>query len=239
MNDRLRAMVVFVGVFVVGGATYLVSQPHPTDRTIAELRDAGLVSEAVDSFVLVCPERITSRTASRLVRLGFCEPTACRAGSYKRIARPAYVHDGGELIVPSLRLSFAEDAGTDEDEESDDSLQYRTDDCSRVECDGFVPLLPDAGAAFRRPDGGPAVFCSGPNRLALMTPPCALPACFGADGGWDDSVEVDCKFGGPFSAGGPAVWRGCNAGPSIYAVGSQCLPVECGVVSGDSTDWLR
>jgi len=63
------------------------------------------------------------------------------------------------------------------------------------------------------------------------------------DGGWlDDAPEgaIDCKFNGPYGLpdGGPR-WRGVNVGPREFAVGSQCLPVECSVVSGDvPQEWL-
>jgi len=47
----------------------------------------------------------------------------------------------------------------------------------------------------------------------------------------DGLAEVG-KLGGPR-------WRGVNVGPREFAVGSQCLPVECSVVSGDvPQEWL-
>jgi hypothetical protein len=45
---------------------------------------------------------------------------------------------------------------------------------------------------------------------------------------------VDCKFTGPFGlSDGGARWRGFNTGPREFAVGADCVPVECGVVAGD------
>lgn len=254
MNQRIRNMVVGVGLFLVGGVTYLVSQPTPPDRTQAELRDAGLLSESTERFVLVCPEKLSARTARRLVALDFCDAGTCRAGSIKRIARPAYRFasaDGGvdDVVVPSLRLSLGADDGgggagngSDDDEDADDAFQFRTDDCYRVECAGFsAGQRPDGGFRFRRPNQTEAAFCNGPSRLALVTPPCLMPNCWTlADGGWNDDAVVDCRGTGPLGLedGGPR-WRGCNVGPAAYMTGAACYPVECSAVAGDPIEVLR
>lgn len=255
MNERIRNMVVAVGLFVVVGVTYVVSQPTPPDRTYAELRDAGLLSESTERFIMVCPEKLSARTARRLVALEFCDAGACRAGSIKRIARPAYRFastDGGldEVVVPSLRVSLGADDGgggtgdgSDDDEDADDALQFRTDDCYRLECAGFTAgQRSDGGFRYRRPNATEAAFCNGPSRLALQVPPCVMPNCWTLpDGGWDDNAVVDCQGTGPLGQldGGPR-WRGCNAAPAAYATGAACVPVECSVVAGDSPpDVLR
>jgi hypothetical protein len=249
MNPQLRALVVGVGVFLVGGVSYSVFVRTPPGRPIADLRDAGLLSERSDRFVLACPERVTAATRNYLQRNGY---GAFRPGTVHRIARVVIEHtlpDGGrELVNPSLDSLAVEDAGDVEDE-TDDGLQFRTDDCVRLECgDGSdagireLNWLPDGGARHPFPDGGPRPWCNVATRRGRLTPPCVLPNCWTlADGGWNDDAVVDCRGVGPFGTqdGGPR-WRGCNVTPARWAVGAACLPVECSVVAGDDPlDVLR
>ena len=252
MNERIRSMVVAVGLFVVGGVTYVVSQPTPPDRTMAELRDAGLLSEATERFVMVCPEKLSARTARRLVALDRRHVDRGNAEGFlksgKQMAEVAEeVCRLDEVVVPSLRLSLGADDGggvgdgTDDEEAADDSLQFRTDDCYRLACAGFsAGTRADGGFRYRRPNGTEAAFCNGPSRLALVTPPCVIPNCWTLpDGGWDDNATVDCLAGGPYAVAGQPRWRGCNVLQAAYASGAACVPVECSVVAGDPIDVLR
>ena len=127
MTSKLRSMIVGVGVFLLGGVAFIVYTPQPAARTMAELRDAGILDG--QKFVWVCPERLTKRTINRIKRL---QPTALRPKqSYAHVARVAvcFNPDGGncfrpsdgllrvtdlegEVVVPSLRRDLV---GTDED----------------------------------------------------------------------------------------------------------------------------
>jgi len=265
MNPNLRNMVVAVGTVIVGGVALSLYTPQPATRTMGELRDAGIT--VGQRLVLECPERLTAATKRRINRL---QPGALRPSqSYGRVARVAVcllvdggtdncvrpadggllVAEGGaEVVVPSLRrdvVGIVEDGGVDEegeDNEVDDALQFRLDDCRHLSCNQYDTEV-DAG---RRPNPYAPTsprFCNGLNRLALVDPPCMIPDGRLPDGGWlDDAPEgvIDCRFGGPYAEadGGPR-WRGVNVGPREYAVGSQCLSVECSVVSGDvPSQWL-
>ena len=265
MTSKLRAMIVSVGVFVLGGVGFYVYTPQPAARTMAELRDAGILDG--QKFVMVCPERLTPRTRNRIKRL---QPDALRPRqSYGHVARVGvcFNPDGGncfrpsdglvrvadlqgEVVVPSLRRDLVgtdEDAGIDdagEDNVVDDSLQYRTDSCEVLTCQQAVDAQ-DAGT-FANPYANG--FCGALNRLALQPAPCMLPNCYVlSDGGWDDNAgeaghaaAPNCRGIGPYGeADGGARWRGCNVTPRDFAVGPDCLPVECSVVSGDRPeDWL-
>jgi len=292
MNSKLRSLLVGVGIFVVGGVSFSVFRREPPGQSIANLRDAGLLSERTGRFVLACPEKITTATRNNLRKNGY---GTFRPGTVHRIARVVIEHqniealwlpdggrideqndsgvpidcwalarndffgwapvlDGGhclkrELVNPSIDVLAAEEVdGGDEEDETDDSLQFRTDDCFRLECNddtdaGIRELnwLADGGARHAFPDGGPRPWCNVATRRGRITPPCVIPDCSLSDGGWDDNgPEVDCRGTGPFgiSDGGPR-WRGCNVTPATFATGSACIPVECSVVSGDGIDVLR
>jgi hypothetical protein len=249
MNPKLRALVASVGLFVVGGVTYSVFIRTPPGSPITNLRDAGLFSERTDRFVLACPEKITLATRNYLRNNGYGTFTV---GSIHRVARVVIEHtlpDGGrELVNPSLDVFAAEDAG-DEEDETDDSLQFRTDDCFRLECnddtDAGIRELnwrPDGGARHPFPDGGPRPWCNVATRRGRITPPCVIPDCWTLpDGGWNDDAVVDCRGTGPFGVqpGGAPRWRGCNTTPAQFATGAACVPVECTVVAGDGIDVLR
>lgn len=249
MNSKLRSLVVSVGVFIVGGISYSVYRREPPGQPIANLRDAGLFSERTDRFVLACPERITAATRNYLRNNGYGD---FRPGSIHRVARVVIQHtlpDGGlELVNPSLDVLASDADGGDEEDSTDDSLQFRSDDCFRLECgdpedSGIreLRLLSDGGFRHQRSDGGEAPWCNAATRRGRITPPCVIPDCSLSDGGWDDNgPEVDCRGTGPFgiSDGGPR-WRGCNVTPASFATGAACIPVECSVVSGDGIDVLR
>jgi hypothetical protein len=248
MNSKLRALVASVGLFVVGGVTYNVFIRTPPGSPITNLRDAGLLSERTDRFVLACPEKITLATRNYLRNNGY---GTFAVGSIHRVARVVIEHtlpDGGrELVNPSLDVFAVEDAG-DEEDETDDSLQFRTDDCFRLQCnddsDAGIRELnwrPDGGARHPLPDGGPRPWCNVATRRGRITPPCVIPDCWTLpDGGWNDDAVVDCRGTGPFGTqdGGPR-WRGCNTTPAQFATGTQCVPVECSVVAGDGVEVLR
>lgn len=173
----------------------------------------------------------------------------------------------GELVIPSLRRNLVGvdlDAGVGIDDggdsdDVDDSLQYRNDACEVFGCAQYDALI-DAGL---RTNPFSNRYCNALNRLSLVPSPCMIPNGWNrsADGGWceesacldpagpggyrpcavgDTCGEVDCKFTGPYGlSDGGARWRGFNVGPREYAVGTACVPVECGVVAGDvPQEWL-
>jgi hypothetical protein len=257
MNEKLRAMMVGVGVVVLGGTGFYLLTPQPATRTMAELRDAGIADG--QSLILVCPEKLTPQTRRRInsAQPGFLRPRQL----YARVARVAkcFTADGGncfrpadwsvrvadlegEIIVPSLRhnldgvdldASVADDGG--DPGGVDDSNQYELTSCRADRCATY-----DAGAAPGIP--WPDTPCAVLNRLWAETPPCVLPACWVLpDGGWDSKAgraghpaAPDCRATGARGTadGGPR-WWGCNVLPSEVAVGTQCLPVECSVLAGD------
>lgn len=248
MNSKLRSLVVAVGVFVVGGVSYSVFRREPPGQPIANLRDAGLLSERDDRWVMACPERITTATRNYLRNNGY---GTFKPGSIHRIARVVIQHnldDGGrELVSPSLDVLASDADGGDEEDATDDALQFRSDDCFRLECNNAdgglneLRLLADGGFRHRRADGGEVPWCNTATRRGRVTPPCVIPDCWTlSDGGWDDNAVVDCNGTGPFGTqdGGPR-YRGCNVTPAQFSTGAACVPVECSVVAGDGIDVLR
>lgn len=249
MNPKLRSLVVSVGIFIVGGVSYSVYRREPPGQPVANLRDAGLFSERTDRFVLACPEKITAATRANLRNNDY---GTFKVGSIHRIARVVIQHtlpDGGlELVNPSLDVLSNDADGGDPEDETDDALQFRSDDCFRLECNddtdaGIRELnwLPDGGARHPFPDGGPRPWCNVATRRGRLTPPCVIPDCSLPDGGWDDNAVVDCRGTGPFGniGDGSPRWRGCNVTPAQFATGAACVPVECSVVAGDPIDVLR
>lgn len=184
-------------------------------------------------------------------------------GLFTRVVDDPRVPD---IIIPSLRrdlvgvdldASVGLDDGGDSDD-VDDALQYDVQ-AKWLHCQQYDALV-DAGL---RPNPFSNRFCGSLNRVVLLPSPCMIPNGWnrGADGGWceetacldpagpggyrpcaagDTCGEVDCKFTGPYGlADGGARWRGFNVGPSEYAVGTACVPVECSVVAGDvPQEWL-
>lgn len=251
MNSKLRSLVVSVGLFIVGGVSYSVYRREPPGQPVANLRDAGLFSERDDRWVMACPEKITAATRNYLRNNGY---GTFKLGSIHRIARVVIQHnldDGGrELVNASIDVLSNDADGGDEEDETDDALQFRSDDCSRLECNDpedsgirELRLLPDGGFRHMRADGGEVPWCNAATRRGRITPPCVLPDCSLPDGGWDDNgPEVDCRGIGPFGnqPGGSPRWRGCNVTPATFATGAACIPVECSVVAGDNPiDVLR
>lgn len=255
MNSKLRSLVVSVGIFIVGGVSYSVYRREPPGQPVANLRDAGLFSERDDRWVLACPERITTATRGYLRNNGY---GTFKPGSIHRIARVVIQHDlddgGKELINASIDVLSNDADGGDEEDETDDALQFRSDDCFRLECNDpedsgirELRLLPDGGFRHMRSDGGEVPWCNVATRRGRVTPPCVIPDCSLPDGGWDDNgPPVDCYGAGPFgNTNGTPRWNGCNVRPTAFVtaadggVPSQCVPVECSVVSGDGIDVLR
>lgn len=252
MNPNLRALVVGVGIFIVGGVSYSVYRREPPGQPVANLRDAGLFSERDDRWVMACPEKITRTTRNYLRSNGY---GTFAPGSIHRIARVVIQHDlddgGRELVNAALDVLSNDADGGDEEDETDDALQFRSDDCFRLECNddtdaGIRELnwLPDGGA--RHPTAGdmldPRPWCNVATRRGRVTPPCVIPDCWTLpDSGWNDDAVVDCRGTGPFGVfpGGEPRWRGCNVTPAQFSTGAACVPVECSVVAGDPIDVLR
>lgn len=262
MSPQLRAMLALAGVVTIAvGVRVVVSTPTPATRTVAELKDAGILD--LQRLVITCPERLTKQTKKRIeVRQpGLLRPSQ----SYGTISRTArcWNPDGGnclrasdglarvadlegELIIPSLRLDLSgTDGGLEADDGGDnnnvdDAMQFDRAGCVVQTCPVFdAEVL--AGTKLD-PFGG---CLGGLNSLALQPAPCMIPNGWGraADGGWCEEEcggPVDCRFGGPYAEadGGPR-WRGFNVGPREYATGAACVPVECSVVAGDvPQEWL-
>lgn len=280
MNPKLAVMLVAAGAVTIAvGVRVTVYTPQPATRTMAELRDAGILEG--QRLVITCPERLTKQTKNRINanQPGLLRPSQ----SYGTITRSArcFNPDGGNcmrpsdglarvgdleghLVIPSLRADLS---GTDggvtvndggDNDDVDDAMQFDQAGCVVNTCPMWDDLV-DAGLRVD-PFGG----CLGPlNSLALQPAPCMIPNGWdrGADGGWceetecldpagpggyrpcapgDTCGEVDCKFTGPLGlADGGARWNGFNAKSREYATGTACVPVVCGVVSGDvPAEWL-
>jgi hypothetical protein len=261
MTSKLRSMIVAVGVFVLGGVAFVVATPQPATRTMAELRDAGILD--CQPIVIEGPERLTPQAKRRINdnQPGLLRPRQV----YAHIARTARcctpdggncirANDGvvrvgdldGEIVIPSLRQNLSGvdldasvlDVGDGGDSDAvDDSLQYARRDFEAYGCTQYDDLI-DAG---QRPNPFSNRYCNALNRVSLVPSPCMLPNCYTRpDGGWNDDAVVDCLATGPYGQmdGGPR-WRGCNVTPRDYTTGAACLPVECSVVAGDRPeDWL-
>lgn len=262
MNSRLAAMLALAGtISVSAGVAVYVYTPQPATRSIAELKDAGILDG--QRGIVTCPERLTKQTKNRIAAN---QPGLLRPGqSYGTVSRTArcFNPDGGNcvrasdgqarvgnleghLVIASLRADLS---GTDggvtvndggDNEDVDDSLQFDRAGCVFQSCPLFDADV-DAGKKLD-PFGG---CLGGLNTIALQPAPCMIPNGWGraADGGWCEEEcggPVDCRFGGPYAEtdGGPR-WRGFNAGAREYAVGTACVPVACGVVAGDvPQEWL-
>lgn len=243
MSPKLRAMMVLVASVTLGGVGFLTFIPSPPSVTRADLADAG-ISDG-QRFVIICPERLTDATKERI---RFRQPGSLRNNQrYARIARVAACisPDGGncftpatgnvrvtdaQIIVPSRRAVTSVDGGSDgtEDSDVDDALQY-VDNCTHLTC-AQANVAQDAGT-FINPY--PTGFCAAFNRLAVQTPPCVIPNGRRAGGAWceESCGIVDCRRRLP---DGGSRWFGFNAMPRNSAVGTQCVPVECSVVAGDT-----
>lgn len=263
MNPKLKAMLTTaLGVVAVAaGVRVFVYTPQPATRTMAELKDAGILD--LQRGVITCNERFTKQTRNRIEanQPGLLRPSQSY-GTLSRTVR-CFNPDGGncwrpsdglarvsdlegELIIPSLRVDLA---GTDgsvtvndggDNDDVDDALQFDRAGCVIQSC----PLFDADVLAGKRTD--PFGGClGGLNSVALQPAPCMIPNGWGraADGGWCEEEcggPVDCNFTGPYGTadGGPR-WNGFNARPREYAVGAACVPVACGVASGDvPQEWL-
>lgn len=233
LKSRLR--VAFLATLVTG-ASILVYVREPPGTPIADLRDAGLISERTDRWVMECTEAITPASARYLKRNGYGD---FRPGSVHRIARVVIEHSG-EAVNASLDAVANDADGGDEDDETDNAVPLVTG-CSRTECNALptvLRFLDDGGFRHQREDGGEALWCNSAVRRGRVPPRCAMPNCFtGPDASWDDNAVVDCKFGPPYAA--VPTWRGCNVGLGSSASGTKCLPVECSLPPGSPIDVLR
>lgn len=256
MNPRLLGMMTAVSIIVVGGVSYVYTTREPPDVTMAELRDAGAVSERTARWVFCAVELLDRRTRNRLRADGYGD---FRVGTVHRICRVVWQYDNVDFaqrtdasVAFSLSNVFG-DAGADTDDggvgENDVSGLATYGQGFRLECNNAdgglneMRFLPDGGFRYEQDAGVEDPFCSAINRPGRVTPPCVLPNCWTlADGGWDDSAVVDCGGIGPFgTADGGQLWRGCNVTPAVFAAGTACLPVECGVPSNGQSpfDVLR
>lgn len=268
MNSRLSAMLVAVGV-LAGGFLLLTPQPATRsmselrDAGIAEgqpvvsICPERLTRQTKRRIELAQPGLLRPKQSyARVARVARCfgsevldgggvgnclRPNGNSLGPFTREVLVT-TEDGGqevvtvgksaEVVVPSLRRNLVgidTDAGADDggEEGVDDSLQYDLLSCELRRCNTF-----DAG------DG--TNFCGRLNRLMMLDAPCRIPNGWRADGGWDESSPVDCRFGGPYGEmDGGLRWRGFNVGPSQFTSGADCIPVECSVVAGDvPQEWL-
>jgi hypothetical protein len=201
------------------------------DVTLVHLVDAGVLEG--QAFVMVCPERLSPPLQDRLATMGAVRPRQ----QYARVARVAvcFRSDGGtgncfgaggamlaaaegaSIIVPSLRKRNG--GSVIVDDAADESEPF------------------DRECVARRCSDMPAGFCTDPLRVTAVTPGCVIPDCRNAQGRWNDNhAPVACRATGALGTqpGGAARWRGCNVIPAALSTGAACLPVECGVFSGDS-----
>lgn len=239
MTPRLRAILSAVGVLVFGGIGFQALVPKQGVK-LADLRDAGVADG--QRFVLECSERITPKVRTRIEAI---QPGSLRPRQkYVRVARVAvcFNEDGGNCFRASDGLlRVGPDAGSvivpgfnRRDPDSDDSDVVDEKECTYRACSR---ALPDAGFSNPYADG----FCTDINRLAVQPPACVIPNGFRSDGGWceESCGQVDCKFTGPYAQkDGGAAWRGFNAIPKQYAVGTKCIPVSCSLLFGDRTEDL-
>lgn len=233
MNPKLRAMIVAVGVFTLGGVGVYVYTPQPATRSMAELRDAGIAEG--QRLAISCPERLTKQTRRRIEakQPGLLRPSQ----SYATVLRTArcFNPDGGncfrptdgatrivnlegEFIVPSLRrnldgINLDSGVGDEDGGDSDDAFQYRQDGCAVFTCQQ-VDAMQDAGT-LPSPFANP--FCNALNRLMMLPSPCMMPNGWnrGADGGWCEEADTGC-----YDSSGPGGYRPC--GP-----GDTCGQVDC------------
>ena len=232
MNPNLRNMLTLAGaVTIAAGVAVTVYTPQPASRTMAELKDAGILEG--QRLVITCPERLTKQTKNRIKAN---QPGLLRAsqlyGTVTRTAR-CFNPDGGnclrpsdglarvgnlegELVIPSLRANLS---GTDggatvndggDNDDVDDAMQFDQAGCVVTTC----PLFDAEVLAGTKVD--PFGGClGGINTLALQPAPCMMPNGWnrGADGGWCE--ETEC-----LDPSGPGGYRPC-------AVGDTCGEVDC------------
>lgn len=249
MNNRLRGLISVVAAISVGGVTYLYATREPPNITMAELRDAGAVSERDARWVFCAPEHLDRKTRNQLRDNGYGE---FRVGSVHRICRVVWQYDGVDVpgfADASVALSLSNvfgDAGVDDDAGSDENAVSSLAVFSggyRLECNNAdgglneLRFLSDGGFRYQQDAGVEDPFCSASNRPGRVTPPCVVPDCWTRpDGGWDDTAVVDCLGMGRF---GVPVWAGCAVMPASISSGTQCVPVECVVSGNEPIDVLR
>lgn len=232
MNPKLAAMLSLAGVVTIAaGVSVYVYTPQPATRTVAELKDAGILEG--QKLVEECQEKMTKQTKNRIE---VNQPGLLRPGQfYGRVARSArcFNPDGGNCLRPSdglarvadleghlIVVSLRADAGSidsgievddgGDNDNIDDALQFDKAGCVVHTCPMWDDLV-DAGLRVD-PFGG---CLGGVGTLALQPAPCMIPNGWnrGADGGWCE--ETECLS--PSSPGG---YRPC-------AVGDTCGEVDC------------
>lgn len=229
----LGAAVVFVGG--VGIDAKLGRMSADAAAGSALLADAGAVEPL--RAVVVCDERLSQGAVKRLERdvPGSLRPQQ----KYARVARVALCaqdagaclqEDGGvpvalqlgDLVIPSLRRLER----LEEFEEGAESIEV-------------AASYPFASTCSVRPCADFPGLCTDIYGVRTTVPECVVPNCWREDGGWNDNAIVDCQRRVPEPDGGASThYLGCNVMPKADAVGSQCVPVSCGVVAGEPSAWL-
>ena len=215
MNPRLRSMRVIVGLMAIAGTTYLLATRQPPDITMAELRDAGAVSQRFDRWVACGPEKLAPRTRTKLQRNGY---GSYRVGTIHRVCRVVweYVDDA------PVRL--------------DGGLGGLCDGPAEVALDGgwcrthtalppglVVELLRDAGEFD--PDAGDEEDDTD-EAAAVRLDDHYRVECDNADGGLNElRLLADGGFRHRRADGGEVPW--CNAGARTGRVTPPCVIPDC------------
>jgi hypothetical protein len=193
-------------------------------------------NEPPERFVSVCPERLMPSTIKRIEAL---QPGTLAPGQkYATVARLTLgwcaQADGGEascvdaepdafadFIIPSRKSAQRVDVDPEDGGNYDSALTVNLERCQTYSC-----------AAFEIEHPG---FCARLVATKVVPPPCVIPRCINDGGTWDESLEVDCRQRTQNLEGREEVrWMGCNVMPASTAVGTQCQPVNCEVISGES-----
>lgn len=250
MSEQLRNMLVVAGVLTLAGGAFTLYTPQPSTRTMAELRDAGVADG--QKFVLVRAEKLTDVSRRRINRT---QPGLLRTNQiYATVARVAVCRRGdgqltncfdvdgnlrvnasdGGVIVPSLRIDA--DGGSEDGADDGAGESNEVDDAKPSEQTQQAITCASFDAGVPSPFATP--FCSRLNRMMVVPSGCVIPNCWTLpDGGWNDDTVADCRT----TAASPWGDRylGCNTIPGQYAVGTQCVPVNCATVGGDiAPDYL-
>lgn len=147
--NRLKTMMVVVGVMSIGGVSYLLATRQPPEITMAELRDAGAASLRVDRWVACGPEKIDQKLRNNLRANGY---GTFAVGSVHRICRVIWEY------IEDAPAKNAGDAGVDAGVCEDDFEELILDGgwCrthTALNLSLIVDLLRDAGEVIEL-DGG-------------------------------------------------------------------------------------
>jgi hypothetical protein len=233
VSSEARTLLALAAVAIAGGVTFSVLIPR-AGVTRQTLLDAGF--ESAQRVVVVCEERLGKGAVKRLrrefganamrarqryaevARVGLCARSQGVGNCLRPDGGVFAAVTGGDIVVPSLRFLARLEDGEDESEDGDIVASYLLHGTCRVEpCQDFGALCTDAFA------------------FKLTSQRCALPRCRNDAGDWDESVEPDCRL--RLDDGGTR-WNGCNVIPRAKAVGTECMPSSCTVVSGEGSEWL-